>query len=289
VDALCDPELESRAARGKLHTITCPNGHTGEAPIPLLLLKEGEPPAILLVPRGASDSDGVSHFELCARLIKDPERKAQLPRFDDMCLVHAEDVVGIGSPLRQDELLGAVPRLDALVRTAKSSEQAASAPLEEGGLPPLALSVAHWEGVTRHRAFAAAPGWFRRGAHTLAAAAWYRWSQAGATGDSLDQALGHGQAALALARDDPSGLGLYYNQGVTLVARFERGGHQRDLEDAVLCFDRCLQWDPRLDYVLLPASESLLRRYSLFGRLDDLRKAGLHLLKALKMKGHELL
>jgi hypothetical protein len=160
VDALCDPELESRAARGKLHTITCPNGHTGEAPIPLLLLKEGEPPAILLVPRGASDSDGVSHFELCARLIKDPERKAQLPRFDDMCLVHAEDVVGIGSPLRQDELLGAVPRLDALVRTAKSSEQAASAPLEEGGLPPLALSVAHWEGVTRHRAFAAAPDGF---------------------------------------------------------------------------------------------------------------------------------
>jgi len=119
--------------RGELHTIACPNGHTGEAPSPLLLLKESaEPPAILLVPRGASDSDGVSHFESCAQLIKDPERKAQLPRFDDMCLVHAEDVVGIGSPSRQDELPGAVPRLDALVRTAKSSEEAASAPLEEG-------------------------------------------------------------------------------------------------------------------------------------------------------------
>jgi hypothetical protein len=123
-------------------------------------------------------------------LVKDPERKAQLPKFDDMCLVHAEDVVGIGSPLRQDELPGAVPRLDALVRTAKSSEKTASAPVEEGGLPPLALSVAHWEGVTRHRAFAAAPGWFRRGAHALAAAAWYRWWQAGEAGDYLDQAPG---------------------------------------------------------------------------------------------------
>jgi tetratricopeptide (TPR) repeat protein len=80
-------------------------------------------------------------------------------------------------------------------------------------------------------------------------------------------------------------LGLYYNQGLMLAARFERGGHARDLEDAILCFERCLQWGPRLDYVLLLAAESLLRRYSLFGHLGDLRKAGLHLLKALKSKG----
>lgn len=278
VDGAERRDLLSRASESRLHRVSCPNDHAGEADAPLLVYLPGRNPPLFFSPAPYSTAEQHQDEEQ-ARDLLNRLKESLGTVWDDSSI--SEDLIRVPRRLlpvaliqsvetalskfasHTDEGMPVPPELQTLYREAEEAEE---------------LNVDAWEAILNHFCFTAAPPQFRIAVLRAAARSLFRRNDAGRRLPDLDQALAYWRRALELVpRGSPDRAKLFFNIGVGLGERYVLANNVEELREAIRAYQRAAKLiplnSPDLPECFNNLGTHLAELYAHTRDLDDLQAA----------------